>query len=428
MSLLHCVARAVMKNAAKFLCSVVPGGEVIYDIAADSYAAYRSKHNAGELRAEVHALAIEPPQQFQAEVQATVQEVAGDQPQEIQLQLNSYLSQIPASIRRSLRRPSDPTGTTIPPGLNFDFGEDLISFLPPKPPRFRSGQRPLPGLAWELVELLGMGGFGEVWLARHATMRSRKPVALKFCLDPTAAKSLRNEAGVLDQLQQHGHHEGIVRLEEIYLDNDPPCLQYEYVAGGDLAGLLLDAQRTRPLSIDQINRIFQHIVKTVAFAHSATPSIVHCDLKPANILVEPRGVGKFRLRITDFGIGGIAAQRSLEQVRDRVSSRQELMTNAVRGAYTPLYSSPEQRRRRPEESADPRDDIHALGVIWYQMLSGELTLDALPTDWREGLIDRKVPAPFIDLLAKCIASRAERRIANAVLLSEQMAMLLTKGP
>jgi serine/threonine protein kinase len=424
--LLRCVAHGVMKNAGRFLFSLVPGGEVVYDIAISAYEEYRLEHHSAELRAEVQALAAAPPEQLQGEVQAVVEAVAGTESKEVQQQLADYLSQVPASCRRSLRRPSDPAGLTVPPGLEFKNPEDLLPLLPSRPPRFRRGQRPLPGVAWELVELLGSGGFGEVWLARHATMKSKKPVALKFCLDPAAATALRNEAGVLDQLQQHGHHPGIVPLQEVYLDNHPPCLQYEYVGGGDLAGLLQEWWRTKEFSVEKSNRLFHHLVKAVAFAHGAKPPIVHCDLKPANILVECLDKGHIRLRITDFGIGGLAAQGALERVRGRVASRQELLTDAVRGAFTPLYASPEQKRRRPGEAADPRDDVHALGVIWFQLLSGELTQDTIPPDWRDVLAERGVPMPQMELLARCIASKAEKRWANAVELARQLAELKKK--
>src|SRR5262249_30881795 len=225
-----------------------------------------------------------------------------------------------------------------------------------------------------------------------------------------------------DHLQQHGQHPGIVPLQEVYLENDPPCLQYEYVAGGDLAGLLREWAATEGQSSPmQATLLFGQIVKAVAFSHSARPPLVHCDLKPANVLLERLSEEMIRLRITDFGIGGLAAQQVLEQSRDRGASRQELLTDAVRGAYTPLYASPEQKRRRRGEPADPRDDVHALGVIWYQLLSADLFLDRIPPDWRQALADRSVPAPQIDLIARCMASKPEKRPANALELEQQLA-------
>ena len=70
-------------------------------------------------------------------------------------------------IRRSLRRPSDPSGKTTAAGTAFRKPDDLAPLLPAGLPRFKAGDRPLPGVDWELVELLGVGGFGEVWKARN---------------------------------------------------------------------------------------------------------------------------------------------------------------------------------------------------------------------------------------------------------------------
>src|SRR5689334_8118042 len=98
---------------------------------------------------------------------------------------------------------------------------------------------------------------------------------------------------------------------------------------------------------DLANRLILRLAETVAHAHRANPPIVHSDLKPANILVRRGAGGEMELRVTDFGIGGLAAARAARQTRLASRSRQELMTEAVRGAYTPLYASPEQMKRRP---------------------------------------------------------------------------------
>src|SRR5262249_29662183 len=77
-------------------------------------------------------------------------------------------------------------------------------------PRFRPGQKPLANVDLELVELVGVGGFGEVWKAKNPNRRHASPVALKFCLDPEAAEVLRNEVDVLDRVMSQGRHPGIV--------------------------------------------------------------------------------------------------------------------------------------------------------------------------------------------------------------------------
>ncbi|HEY7424950.1 MAG TPA: bifunctional serine/threonine-protein kinase/formylglycine-generating enzyme family protein [Gemmataceae bacterium] len=423
--ILRCLAKAVVKHGIKFLCNLAPGGGAVYDFAADVVEDYRRDSREDALRAELQALAQAPTNQVHQQVEADVQAVAADQPSEVRQALTAYLTQVPAAIRRSLRRPSDPTGTTVPATLALSRPEDLMAFLPSRPPRFRPGDRPLPGVDWELEELVGVGGFGEVWKARHVHLRSKAPVALKFCLDSAAAPSLRNEAGMLDRMMRHGRHPGIVPLLNTYLSADPPCLEYEFVEGGDLAGLIQDLHGQGRMTPDVTNRLFRHLVEIVAHAHRADPPIVHGDLKPANVLVRRGSDGKIGLRVTDFGIGGLAAAQAARESRQPTRSQQELLTEAVRGAYTPLYASPEQMTRRRGEPADPRDDVHALGVIWHQLLTGDLGMLSVPPDWREQVEERGLDGELVKLLASCIASRAAKRTASAVVLAEQLVTALS---
>jgi hypothetical protein len=418
---LRCAARAVARHAGKLLFSLVPGVEAVYEIAADICHDYRQEQQQDELRADLQALARAPQDELNRQVREAVQAEAAHLPPEAQQRLAGYLSQVPTMIRRSLRRPQDPAGTTVPAALSLSHPEDLLPFLPPRPPRFQPGDRPLPGVDWVLEEPLGVGGFGEVWKARHAHLRSKAPVALKFCLNAEAAAVLRNEAGVLDRVMQHGRHPGIVPLLQTYLGADPPCLEYEYVEGQDLGGLIRELHQRGLMTATTASTLVLRLAQVVGSAHEAEPPIVHGDLKPANILVPATGEG-FDPRVTDFGIGGLAAAR---ERAEPTRSRQELLTAAVRGAYTPLYASPEQMARRRDEQADPRDDVHALGVIWYQCVTGDLGMLAMPPDWREQVAERGLGDDLVRLLASCIAPRADRRPASATDLAERLGAFLS---
>ena len=92
--------------------------------------------------------------------ESVVAELAADEPEEIRIKLASFLKQVPSRIRQSQRRPSDPTGRTIRPGLVVGRPEDMIAFIPDQLPLFQRGEKPLAGADWELIELLGIGGSG----------------------------------------------------------------------------------------------------------------------------------------------------------------------------------------------------------------------------------------------------------------------------
>jgi hypothetical protein len=394
--LLKFIARVAVKylgNAAGFGIA----GDAIIDI-WDLW--NKARPSQQEKREDLEALAKQSPGDSRRIVDEVVQEVAGDQPEPAQITLKTFLTQVPAQTRKSLRRVNDPTGTTVPSGLTIG-PEKITAILPPKLPRFKPGDRP-PGIGdWQLEELLGVGGFGEVWKAQNPHFDSVPPVALKFCLDPTAKdRLLRYEAKVLNQVMRQGRHPGIVQLRHTYLGADPPCLEYEYIEGGDLAGVVYRYQAKKgQLPPDMATRIVLRLARAVAGAHKLNPPVVHRDLKPANVLVRTKD-GNSEFLITDFGIGGVVASQIIEQTQRGSSA----MMTSVAGAYTPHYASPEQMRG---EDPHPRDDVHALGVIWYQLLTGDLTR-GVGADYADDLRDLGVGAEVIEALVPGLANGKPR--------------------
>jgi serine/threonine protein kinase len=442
--LFRCIGEAVCAQGLRGLAGVVPFGEVVYDVAREVLERFRQYQGEEEMRAALADAVQAAAQEVKDEARAVAHEVAAGQPPEIELRLADYLTQVPALIRQSFKRPTDARGLSLPARLALDRPEDLLSFLPARLPRFQPGDRP-PGVGdWELVELLGVGGFGEVWKARHRFFDGIAPVALKFCLDPAARdRLLKHEAGVLNQVMRHGRHPGIVPLLDAALGADPPCLKYEYVEGGDLSGLLREWADLPPAQRwPRATRVLAQLAHIVGVAHRLSPPIVHRDLKPANILMslvpcplsleEDKGQGTrdkgqgtrdkgLILKITDFGIGSVAAQEAIRESRQGTATRGGVLASSLRGSHTPLYASPQQMRGDPP---DVRDDVHALGVVWYQMLTGDLGSGAPTGLWAEDLEDAGLSRDLIRLLGACVAARPERRPRDAAALAEQLEALL----
>ncbi|MGL4553873.1 MAG: tetratricopeptide repeat protein [Gemmataceae bacterium] len=424
-----------MSNALMFLrcvgkgmANAVGGGvagdilfEALPEVAAVAWKWWAGNRSPQQRQADLAAVAAAPPEQIKLEAKELVLEFAGDRTPEQQKALEAYLTLVPGQVRRSMRSPSDPTGTTVALDQVPRNENDLIALLPTKLPRFKPGERPLPGVDWELEELLGVGGFGEVWKARNPHFSSMARVALKFCLDPSAAQYLRNEAAVLDRVMRQGRHPGIVTLERTYLSSETPCLEYEYVEGGDLAGLIQSWHRADPRpSPAEITRHLLGLTESVGVAHGQNPPIVHRDLKPANVLRYFRD-GSWLLKVADFGIGGLATRQAIRQ-QTQATSPGLFLTAALRGSCTPLYASPQQMRG---DGPDPRDDVFSLGVIWYQMLTGDLT-HGRPggSRWQKRLVEGGMSEGLVELLAECFEDAPDDRVADAGTLAARLAKLL----
>ena len=404
---LQCLAEGFAEQGLKGLAHMVPGGNYVLQVAQSALEKYRVRRDMDAVRAEIEALARQNyPEAKQAAEQA-VGRVAAAAPIEDRIRLELLLTSVPSAVRQAMKRPDDPTGTTVPVTFKLDNEDDLVKLLPARPPRFRAGldlpRRP----GWVLDRQLGLGGFGEVWLASNREAEHLK-LAVKFGRDADADRDLLNEKDVIRRLMAAAPHPSLVPLKDVSFDGDTPWLAYEYVDGGDLADLIRRWQgRPKEERARRAVDSFRELVEAVAALHER--GIVHRDLKPSNVLVE---AATSRLRVTDFGISGIAARVELRGEAAGTTTRAGRLLSCVRGAYTPLYASPQQK---DNQNADRRDDVHALGVIAYQMYTGRF--DRAPgVDIMNDMTAAGASKELVRVVAGCVSGEPGRRPKDATAL------------
>ena len=202
---------------------------------------------------------------------------------------------------------------------------------------------------YRIIKQIGRGGMADVYLAKDLILDGEE-VAVKvlrtnYQTDPIAVARFQREARAMADLD----HPHIVRITDIGEEDGQQYLAMEYVAGLDLKRYIKEHY---PLSNEEAVRIMGQILLAMRLAHAK--GIVHRDLKPQNILLTPDGTAK----VTDFGIAVAFAETSLTQ------------TNSMLGSVH--YLSPEQARG---SKATFQSDIYAMGIIFFEMLTGHIPYD-----------------------------------------------------
>ncbi|MEY3895933.1 MAG: hypothetical protein RLZZ214_1453 [Verrucomicrobiota bacterium] len=223
---------------------------------------------------------------------------------------------------------------------------------------------PIPELAaifpqFEILELIGKGGMGAVYKVRQKDLD--RIVALKI-LPPAIGQSpefsnrFTREAKALARL----NHPGIVTLHEFGQADGLYFILMEFVDGVNLAQLM----KTGRISPREALAIVPQICDALQYAHDQ--GIVHRDIKPENILLDRLG----RVKVADFGIAKVVAAVCEDPIRSGEIPVPTDQTLAGKIIGTPQYMAPEQIDHPAD--VDHRADIYALGVVFYQMLTGEL--------------------------------------------------------
>ena len=211
----------------------------------------------------------------------------------------------------------------------------------------------VPGTQWVLVEKLGEGGFGEVWLGRHETLKEKR--VFKFCFRADRVRALKREMTLFRLLKERvGEHPNIVRMHDVYLDEAPFYLVMEYVEGRDLSTWW--ARQDREMPLEQRLDLVAQVADGLQVAHEA--GIIHRDIKPSNILVS----GEWREstpdsspttrhlplvgKLTDFGIGQVMHKELLAGVTLQ-GFTQTVLGSGSSNTGTLMYMAPELTAGKP---------------------------------------------------------------------------------
>ncbi|MFO0638906.1 MAG: protein kinase [Polyangiaceae bacterium] len=240
-----------------------------------------------------------------------------------------------------------PNGTRLDDGPRRQAPRAATSFVP------AAGE--VIAARYRLEKLLGRGGMGQVWLAKHTELDT--PFAVKFLekslLDDverdTTLQRFRDEAKITSALAKRTRH--IVAVTDYGDIGGAPFLVMEVLEGRSLD----EALRSRPFTPEGTLVILRQLAKALATAHGA--GLIHRDLKPANVFVCKDDDGSPLVKVLDFGL--------VRPVRpqDRKSTQKGIAVG------TPSYMSPEQARALPD--VDHRADVWSLAVVSYEMMTGK---------------------------------------------------------
>jgi eukaryotic-like serine/threonine-protein kinase len=247
---------------------------------------------------------------------------------------------------------------------------------------------------YELDREIGRGGMGIVYRAKDR--RLKRPVAIKLLPPELAFRSeirtrFLREAETAAQLS----HPNIVPIYSVDERDGLVYFVMAVVEGDNLAKRMHDRG---PMDVDEVRRILRDVADALAYAHAR--GVVHRDIKPDNILLDAQG----RPLVTDFGIA-----RAISEGGDA------RLTATGMAIGTPAYMSPEQSAG--EREMDGRTDLYSLGVVGYQMLTGELPFNAAST-----------PAMLVKHISERPRPVSDRREGIPPDLARAVMLMLEKDP
>jgi len=269
---------------------------------------------------------------------------------------------------------------------------------------------------YETIRILGEGGMGRVYLARQLDLGRQVVVKVMhehIAIDPRFRDRFTRETLLMARFQ----HPYAVTLYDASL-NDPegPCIVMEFIKGVSLDAVLTNnGGRLEPV---RVGRILRQLCEVLQAAHGE--GIIHRDLKPANLMLVDADTPYELLKVMDFGLAKLL---SCEEFNNVTAPNTEFAVG------TPGYMCPEQARG---EAMDHRGDLYSVGVILYEMLTGQLpfagrsTMDVLlahateePPPFTSRVASLRVPPAIERVVLSALAKDPADRPSNARELAER---------
>ena len=270
---------------------------------------------------------------------------------------------------------------------------------------------------YRIIRKVGQGGMGTVYEALHLRFNERRALKVmspEVASDPEFVKRFEREAVLTRRLQ----HPNAVHVDDIEEAEDGrPYIVMEFVEGQSLRRLI---QQSGPLPVPRVCSIIKQAAAALGAAHQL--GMVHRDIKPDNIVLLAAAAGE-QAKVLDFGIAKLKESRA--------GDVNLTATGAIIG--TPQYMSPEQAMGKRGEELDGRSDLYSLGVVMYQMLTGQLPFAAdttlallqahafeVPRAIAEVRPDLGLPDAISRVVMRCLAKKPEDRPADAQALIAEL--------
>jgi len=269
--------------------------------------------------------------------------------------------------------------------------------LPIEPPT-DSPEPLLEGRPYRLVELIGRGGMGSVYVVEHRRLQKRFALKVphRFYARPAFADRMRVEAQAIARLS----HPNVVQVIDFWTAADHPCIVLELLTGRTLAQEL--AER-RQLPAHEAVELALQALSALSAAHAL--GIVHRDIKPENLYLHQATEGQRVLKVLDFGLA-----RILPDAVATAPAPPSVPTKTGTRMGSPAFMSPEALRG---ERVGPAADLYSLGLVLYALLVGHGPFDRGPHAEAPSRHVAGIPRALDEAVLRAIQAAPEHRFADA---------------